>query len=198
MSQWRFPLILATTNTGKQEEWLRIFSRRPGAPVLRFPGKKEDIDEIQHLNPLVVVKKKAIAAAEAYREPILIEDVSFGLYDNKGWPGIAYAIAEEAIGLKGILAIAALGPTRRATVTQTIAFVLPEDPAQVCIVEAKVHGTIPEKPRGTNGFGFDSIFIPDGSHLTYAEMSPAAKDECSMRRIAIEQLLCQEWQTFPV
>ena len=50
----------------------------------------------------------------------------------------------------------------------------------------EVHGEIAQSPRGDNGFGYDPIFIPDGTSKTFAEMSDAEKDTCSMRRRAVE------------
>lgn len=51
-----------------------------------------------------------------------------------------------------------------------------------------VTGLITEKPTGTNGFGYDPIFIPDGSSLTFAEMSGEEKSNCSHRTKAFTLL----------
>jgi non-canonical purine NTP pyrophosphatase (RdgB/HAM1 family) len=50
-----------------------------------------------------------------------------------------------------------------------------------------VVGSIPETPRGTQGFGWDAIFQPHGSARTFAEMTAEEKDRFSMRRLALEQ-----------
>ncbi len=50
-------------------------------------------------------------------------------------------------------------------------------------------GRISMKRIGTNGFGYDSIFIPSGSERSFAEMSAAEKNTISHRKIAIEKLL---------
>ena len=52
----------------------------------------------------------------------------------------------------------------------------------------KIRGTIPLKPKGKNGFGYDSIFIPDNYNKTFAEMKPKEKNKISHRNIAIAKL----------
>jgi XTP/dITP diphosphohydrolase len=58
--------------------------------------------------------------------------------------------------------------------------------------ELTVHGEMPgrliREPRGTNGFGYDPIFVPDGLSLTSAELEPAAKDAISHRGKAFRAL----------
>lgn len=54
--------------------------------------------------------------------------------------------------------------------------------------EGRVFGTIAAEKRGLNGFGYDSIFIPDGQLLTFAEMDEQAKNEISHRGLALAKL----------
>jgi XTP/dITP diphosphohydrolase len=56
-------------------------------------------------------------------------------------------------------------------------------------VSGECVGTIAESERGDNGFGYDSIFIPnDGDGRTFAEMSAAEKDAVSHRGRALRKL----------
>jgi len=55
--------------------------------------------------------------------------------------------------------------------------------------EGKVHGTLTFPPRGTNGFAYDQIFIPNGHEMTFAEMEPAKKYKISHRAKAFNQLI---------
>ena len=50
-------------------------------------------------------------------------------------------------------------------------------------------GTILHAPRGNNGFGYDSVFVPDQSEKTFAEMEMAEKNVFSHRRIAADKLV---------
>jgi len=54
--------------------------------------------------------------------------------------------------------------------------------------EGIIKGKIIEQKKGKGGFGYDSIFLPDGSNKTFAEMSANQKDKISHRAIAVEKL----------
>ncbi len=57
------------------------------------------------------------------------------------------------------------------------------------IFEGIVNGTISKELRGSNGFGYDPVFIPDGYSKTFAEMSLEEKNSISHRKIALKKLL---------
>jgi len=56
------------------------------------------------------------------------------------------------------------------------------------VFEGAVHGTIAETPVGTEGFGYDSVFIPDGDTRTFAQMSLQEKNKFSHRAAAMKKL----------
>src|SRR6202012_3705786 len=55
--------------------------------------------------------------------------------------------------------------------------------------EGEVHGTLSFPPRGTQGFGYDPIFIPEGWDQTFGEIDPQVKNDMSHRAQAFEKLL---------
>ena len=55
--------------------------------------------------------------------------------------------------------------------------------------EGEIKGTIAHEPRGTNGFGYDPLFIPQGSRSTFAELSADEKNRISHRAKAVEKLI---------
>ena len=57
----------------------------------------------------------------------------------------------------------------------------------VC-VEGKIEGTISDKPRGLNGFGYDPIFIPKGKKITFGEMKPLQKYKMDHRYHAFKKI----------
>ena len=61
-------------------------------------------------------------------------------------------------------------------------------------VEGAVEGTIVDPPRGNAGFGYDPVFIPENSNLTYGEMPELEKNQISHRGMAVK-LLIDWWKT---
>lgn len=57
------------------------------------------------------------------------------------------------------------------------------------VVRGEWPGTVTREPRGAGGFGYDPVFLPDGSALTAAELSPAEKDAASHRGRALALLV---------
>ena len=75
---------------------------------------------------------------------------------------------------------------RSAWFTCALAVAWPSGPAVV--VEGRVDGDLTFPGRGTQGFGYDPIFIPQGHDTTFGEMAPAQKDGMSHRAQAFEML----------
>jgi len=75
----------------------------------------------------------------------------------------------------------------RANFTSALALAAPE--GQVRIFEGKVFGTLTWPPRGSRGFGYDPIFLPDGYTQTFGEIAPELKNELSHRMRAFEKLM---------
>lgn len=57
----------------------------------------------------------------------------------------------------------------------------------------KINGTVVWPPRGTRGFGYDPIFVPDGESETFGEMDPDKKNAMSHRMRAFEKLILSTW-----
>lgn len=76
---------------------------------------------------------------------------------------------------------------RTAHFTSSISCVLDED--TVLNAEGYIYGQLTREPRGTNGFGYDPIFLPDGYDLTTAEMEGEAKNAISHRGNALREFV---------
>ena len=59
---------------------------------------------------------------------------------------------------------------------------------KICCVIGKVEGIISDKPRGTNGFGYDPIFIPINKNKTFGEMKPTQKYKLDHRSKAFKKI----------
>ncbi len=68
-----------------------------------------------------------------------------------------------------------------------LALAAPHDNVEV--FEGEVHGTLVFPPRGTHGFGYDPIFVPEGMTETFGEIEPATKHGMSHRARAFEKLV---------
>lgn len=55
--------------------------------------------------------------------------------------------------------------------------------------EGSIEGTITGKPRGSNGFGYDPVFQPEGYTSTFAELMPEEKNKISHRKIALRKMV---------
>jgi len=82
---------------------------------------------------------------------------------------------------------------RKATATCVVAYY---DGANLISGRGEVAGSIAADPRGAGGFGWDSVFVPEGGSRTFAEMSGEEKDRVSHRRRAWESLAAKLPEVF--
>jgi len=171
-------IVFATTNKGKLREARQILG-------IQVDPLELQVDEIQTLDPVECVKKKAQAAYNQVEIPILVEDTS--LFIN-GWgklPGVFIDYFMKSLGNQGILKLLNKEKKRSALVQTTLCYF---DGKKSIIVSGKIKGRISEEEKGKNGFGWDPIFIPKGKDKTFAEMKDKEKNSLSMRKIALEKL----------
>jgi XTP/dITP diphosphohydrolase len=71
----------------------------------------------------------------------------------------------------------------------TCALALASPVGDVDLHEGQVFGMITWPPRGTRGFGYDPIFVPEGCEETFGEMAPKEKDAISHRARAFAKLI---------
>lgn len=151
-----------------------------------------ELDEIQGLDGDKIAEHKARAAFATLEKPLVIWDQSLYLRCLDGFPGPLVKWFWEQVGADRICSIArALGD--RAISTRTTLTHYDGKSFRHCYGE--LAGTIPEQPRGSNGFAWDTIFIPDGHKRTFAEMTAPEKNAISMHRLALEELrafLCRQ------
>ena len=174
-------LEVATTNRDKLAEFRRIL------PDYEIVGLKLNIEEIQSLDPYKVAAHKAIEAYKANDyNPILVEETSLALRGLGGRPGTYIKDFCEEGEMRRMIAESWLAGRDRAALAKVLIVVF--DGGEVQIREGNTSGRIAESLRGTDGFGWDDMFIPEGASQTFAEMGAADKDRHSMRRKALEAL----------
>lgn len=145
-----------------------------------------DLPEIQSLNPVEVASYKARKAYEHLQTGlVLVEDTGLGIVAWNGYPGALIKWVLSAVGEEGLCRQLDAWKDRR--VIATVALCL-YDGQDIHTFTGQTEGVITEYPRGIYGFGWDSIFQPSGSLLTYGEMPREAKMQISMRAQAVEAL----------
>lgn len=150
---------------------------------------KLDLDELQELDPYVVVDHKAKQAYQILNVPVLVEDISLDFIALGRLPGTYIKWFLEELKTKGCCKLLD-GFTDRSAQSRVIYAYF--DGKDMQIFDAVVKGSVPDSPRGGNGFGWDSIFVPDGSDMTYAELNQAENNEnyshLSVRNQAVKKL----------
>ncbi len=126
-----------------------------------------DLDEIQSLNLREIGEHKARHAFQKVEKPVLVEDVSLEFEALGGLPGPFIRFFVDTLPLETICSLLD-GKSRNATAKGVYAHF---DGTELTTFEGMLNGTISERPRGRNGYGWDAIFIPQGYTKTRAEMN---------------------------
>lgn len=171
-------LTFITGNINKAEELKQVLSMPIGHIKL-------DLDEIQSLDLSEIVEHKAKQAYKKLVKPVLVEDTSLEFEDMSSLPGPFIKWFLKTVGDEGLCKMLKSFPTRKAIGVCMFGYF---DGSSFKVFEGKIKGNIAETPRGNSGFGWDTIFIPEGSKETRAEMNAEDKNKFSMRRVALEKL----------
>lgn len=193
-------LVLATHNKGKVVEFEKMLGDLIGTKVGAIKCAADfDLPEPEETensftgNALL----KARLAAQATGLPCLADDSGLAVDMLDGAPGIYSArwaelpevmgggrdfkramrrVQDECCGIDG---------TQKAQFVAVLALVQPDQPEE--IFEGIAKGNLTWPARGSMGFGYDPIFVPEGYKATYAEMNPDDKHAISHRAIAVEK-----------
>jgi XTP/dITP diphosphohydrolase len=185
------PLVIASHNSGKVRE-IRDLLGPLGAEVISAKelGLIEPEETGQDFRANAEIK--ALAAARASGRPALADDSGLVVAALGGAPGIhsarwagperdfAKAMAALEAKLKGL-------PDRRGNLTCALSLAWPDGHTET--FEGVVHGHLVWPPRGSRGFGYDPIFVPEGFTMTFGEMEPEEKHKLSHRAHAFAKLV---------
>ena len=134
---------------------------------------------------------KALASASAAGEAALSDDSGLAVAALGGEPGIHSARwggprRDFALAMRRVEDALPPDAARDAAFVCALALAWPD--GHVDIFEGRVEGRLVWPPRGTRGFGYDPIFVPEGGRLTFGEMEPGAKHAISHRADAFGKL----------
>lgn len=187
-------LVLATRNSAKLAELRRILAPLVAVEVVGLadlPAYEEVPESGATFADNALIKAREAVARTGL--PAVADDSGLTVEALNGMPGVlsarwAGSAANDAANLRLVLEQVADAPEPRrgAAFVCAAALVTPDGVEQV--VHGQLDGTLLPAPRGTNGFGYDPVFVPLGDTRTTAEMSAAEKDAISHRGQAFRAL----------
>ncbi|MFL6153815.1 MAG: RdgB/HAM1 family non-canonical purine NTP pyrophosphatase [Ornithinibacter sp.] len=199
-------LVLATRNEHKVHELRQILAGLVDELGLEVVGADEvdgapDVAETE-VTFLGNARLKAVALAQVSGLPAVADDSGLAVDVLGGSPGVFSArwsgstagpdagrTERDRANLALLLEQLGDVPDEHRAAAFVCAAVVALPDGRVEGVEGRVTGTLVRAPRGTNGFGYDPVFVPDGLELTSAELSPEEKDARSHRGQAFQALV---------
>ena len=198
-------LVIATHNAGKLKEISALLEPHGmkclSAGSLGLPEPAETGTTFVQ-NALL----KARAAAEASGIVALADDSGLSVAALGGRPGVYTADWAErqwfegdpgrdwymAMGkVEGLLQEQGADVDRSCAFHCVLALAWPD--GEHAVYEGTVPGTLTWPPRGAMGFGYDPVFVPEGSEQTFAEIEPAQKHAISHRADAFAKLVAEQF-----
>jgi len=116
----------------------------------------------------------------------LADDSGLFVHALGGFPGVFSAHAYRTLGCSGLLRLLE-GRGERTAEFRSVFLV--SAGGEHRFLHGSCPGTIAATERGSDGFGFDPIFVPEGSDRTFAEMSTAEKNAVSHRGRAVREVI---------
>ena len=187
-------LVLATNNPGKVREIQAMLGTRYDI----VPQSSLNIAEADEPHGTFVENAlaKARHASRAARLPALADDSGLCVGALGGEPGVHSAYyaghqgkREERDERNNAKLLASLHEQRSGYYCCVMVLVRHADDPRPLIAEGLWHGEIARAPRGSNGFGYDPLFLLPGLGKTAAELDPAEKNRISHRALALQRLL---------
>jgi XTP/dITP diphosphohydrolase len=190
-------VLLASRNAKKLDELRRILAPAlPGAEVVGL----DDVpayDEVPE-SGATFAENALIKAREGHRRtglPTVADDSGLTVDALNGMPGVlsarwAGSHGDDEANLRLVLDQVGHVPDDRLGAAFVCAVAYLDDELEI-VTEGLMPGRLVRAPRGTNGFGYDPIFVPTGHDRTSAELSVPEKDAISHRGQALRALAQQ-------
>lgn len=184
-------ICFASNNPNKIKELNDMLGSSYKIIGLKDLGVKEDIPETgSTLEENSTIKAQYIF--ERFKIPVFADDSGLMVTSLNGEPGVfsaRYAGPEKNDEKNIDLLLKNLGGAedRRASFETVITLI--QENGRSFQFKGTVDGHIISEKRGTNGFGYDPIFVPEGHKRTFAEMTSDQKNALSHRNMAVKQLI---------
>jgi XTP/dITP diphosphohydrolase len=177
-------LRVVTSNEGKAREFAAALEGVPWR-VERVAMEYREV-QADTLDDVVADSARWLIDRSVVEPPFVLEDAGLFIDALSGFPGVYSAYVYRTVGCQGILDLMAGVEHRGARFESRIALVGPG--GTLDIFHGTCAGTVPEGARGEGGFGFDPVFVPEGSEETFAEMDLEEKERHSHRGQALAKL----------
>lgn len=187
------PIVVASTNAHKIKEIASIL--KPYGwdvkSLLDFPNVADVRETGATFEENAILKATTIA--KILNQPVLADDSGIEVDALNGMPGVlsarwAGSQKDDQANLKLLLSQLADVPADRRTGRYVCIAAYAEPSGESKTARGVWEGTIATKPQGSNGFGYDPIFLITALAKTVAELSPAQKDALSHRLRAFTEL----------
>lgn len=167
-------LTFVTQNLNKVEDAKKML------PRFEIDHIHFDVPEIQSLDVKEISSYKVAYAYEKVKGPCFVWDAALYLECLNDFPGpLVKWYFSKSVGAEKTCKIANLFDQHKCRWTTSLAYF---DGTQTHFVEETVLGSVPTEPRGTNGYDWDVIFIPEGQDRTFAEMTYEEKAEYAVTK----------------
>ncbi len=185
-------LLLATRNPGKVAELAAILGDIPVTikSLLDFPQLPDVVEDGATLEENALRKARETFIATGL--PSISDDTGLEVFSLDLRPGVISARyagenATYADNCRKLLKeLDGYSPDRRLARFRCVSVFIAPGTERVAV--GACHGRILTEPRGTGGFGYDPVFVPDGYSATFAELSPDIKNEISHRAKAFRRM----------
>src|SRR5699024_5052036 len=190
-------IIIATKNKGKAAEF-KAFFNKTGIEAYSLLDVNNQLPEIEETEKTFEgnAALKAEKIADVLGVPVLADDSGLIVDALNGEPGVYSAryageTTNDQTNIDKVLEkMQAISQEKRtARFICVLALVIPDSETIFCT--GYCEGEISSEQAGTNGFGYDPIFIPAGYSITLAQLSSKEKNKISHRSNAIAQL--EKW-----
>lgn len=187
-------IIAATQNKHKIREMEAITTdfgmeiltqEEAGLPVVEIEETGATFEENSALKARTICSMSGL--------PAIADDSGLSVDILNGAPGIYSAryagpAADDAANNAKLLAAMADVPAPKRTGRYVSVITLAYPDGRLLTARGECAGTLLTAPRGSGGFGYDPLFVPDGTEMTFAEMSAEQKNRISHRARALARL----------
>ena len=197
-------ILVATMNAGKLREYEPLLAEVPELELETMASLPEPVDVVEDRDTFVGnALKKATEIARVAGIACLADDSGLEVDVLGGRPGVYSAryagegATDAENNAKLLDELSGAADDMRTARFRCVIVIVDGNGRELATAEGACEGHIGREPKGTHGFGYDPLFVPDGYTQTMAELGPETKNEISHRAKAAAKLapLLQQLRT---